>query len=50
MVPLANGNTDLVRYHAKAMTDAGALELAGAGQAQPEKNPAEPAFFFAFPE
>lgn len=38
-VPLANGNTDLVRYHAKAMTEAGALEVADAE--------GKPTFFFS---
>ena len=31
LVPAAEGNTDLLRYHVKAMTEAGALEGAGAG-------------------
>lgn len=50
LVPLVNGSTDLVRYHAKAMTETGALELAGPRQAQPAKEQAEPPLFFALPK
>jgi Helix-turn-helix domain len=42
LVPHVAGNTDLVRYHAKAMTKAGALEVAGENE--------EPSFFFALPK
>lgn len=38
-VPLANGNAELVRYHAKAMTEAGALEVVDAA--------GKPTFFFS---
>lgn len=46
LVPFATDNLDLVRYHAKAMTDAGALEVVDAG----ESEPGEPTFFFALPK
>jgi hypothetical protein len=29
LVPAVEGNTDLLRYHVKAMTEAGVLEVAG---------------------
>jgi hypothetical protein len=47
MVPHVEGNVDLARYHAKAMTEAGALEVAGSGQGQAQAGPQEPAFYFA---
>lgn len=50
LVPLVDGNTDLVRYHARAMTKAGTLEVVGAGQGQAEGRPEEPAFYFALPK
>jgi Helix-turn-helix domain len=42
LVPHADGNADLVRYHAKAMTKAGALEVAGDNEAQSEEKPGSP--------
>ena len=50
LVPAVEGNADLVRYHVKAMTKAGALEVAGPGQAQAEEGVEEPSFFFAAPK
>jgi hypothetical protein len=41
-VLLAEGNTDLIRYHAKAMTEAGTLEVADAK--------GDPSFFFSLPK
>lgn len=49
-VPLVEGNTDLVRYHAKAMTEAGALEVADSRQGQAQPGPQEPAFYLAMPK
>jgi hypothetical protein len=49
LVPQVDGNTDLTRYHAKAMAKAGVLEVVGPNQAQAEGRPEEPAFFFALP-
>lgn len=48
LVPLAEGNTDLVRYHVRAMAEAGALEVMGTAHSQAE--PQEPAFYFALPK
>jgi hypothetical protein len=45
LVSLADGNTDLVRYHAKAMTKAGVLEVSKANRAPAEGGP-EPSLFF----
>jgi hypothetical protein len=47
LVPFADGNIDLVRYHAKAMIEAGALEVVDASQVQAEQEPDRPTFFFA---
>jgi 3',5'-cyclic AMP phosphodiesterase CpdA len=49
-VPLVEGNTDLVRYHARAMTEAGALEVVDSRQGQAQADPQEPAFYFALPK
>ena len=49
-VPQAEGNTDLVRYHAKAMTEAGALEVVDSGQGPAQAGPQEPAFYLALPK
>jgi hypothetical protein len=49
LVPAVDGNADLLRYHVKAMTKAGVLEVAGA-QAQAEAKPEDPSFFFALPK
>jgi DNA-binding transcriptional ArsR family regulator len=50
MVPLVEGNADLARYHAKAMTKAGALEVVDSRQGQVEESPREPAFYLALPK
>jgi len=50
LVPQVEGNADLVRYHAKAMTEVGALEVVGRRGAQEEAGPQEPAFYFALPK
>lgn len=47
LVSSAEGNTDLVRYHAKTMIQAGALEVVGERQGQAEGIPGDPTFFFA---
>jgi hypothetical protein len=47
VVPLVEGNTDLLRYHAKAMTDAGALEVVDSRQGHPQAAPEEPVFYLA---
>jgi hypothetical protein len=47
LVPIAEGNIDLVRYHAKAMTEAGALEVVSANRAQAGQEPDKSTFFFA---
>lgn len=49
LVPVAEGNIDLVRYHAKAMTKAGALEVVDAERPQAGAGPAELTFFLALP-
>ncbi|HST69901.1 MAG TPA: hypothetical protein VLI94_09610 [Solirubrobacterales bacterium] len=49
LVPAVDGNADLLRYHVKAMTKAGVLELAGA-QAKTDGEREEPSFFFALPK
>ncbi|HKO38180.1 MAG TPA: helix-turn-helix domain-containing protein [Solirubrobacterales bacterium] len=50
LVPQAEGNADLVRYHAKAMTEVGALEVVDTRRAEGEAGPQEPAFYFALPQ
>lgn len=48
LAPAVEGNADLIRYHLKAMTEAGALEVAvPAAPAQAEGKAEEPSFFFA---
>lgn len=47
LVPLAGGNTDLVRYHAKGMIEAGALEIVDANPPAGQGRPQEPTFFLA---
>jgi DNA-binding transcriptional ArsR family regulator len=50
VVPLVEGNTDLVRYHAKAMMEAGALELVDSRQGHVGAEREEPVFYFALPK
>jgi hypothetical protein len=50
LIPLADGNTDLIRYHAKGMTDAGVLEVAETSQARAAGESREPSFFFPLPK
>jgi len=50
LVPAVDGNTDLLRYHVKAMIKAGALEVADPAQVQTEGETEEPSFFFALPK
>ena len=50
LVPMVEGNTDLVRYHAKAMTEAGALEAVDPGEGQAQAGQQEPAFYLALPK
>jgi len=49
LVSLADGNVDLVRYHAKAMIEAGALDAAAPNQAQAEGESEQPSLFFPLP-